>query len=73
MHAIISIFGMLHSLPKTLNIEYEDLSYASSIIIPEVTVTGEEAIILYGGNGTSHRYVMDPPADLNVWLCSACC
>jgi hypothetical protein len=28
----------------------------------------KEAIILYGGNGTAHRYVMDPPVDLKVWL-----
>ena len=32
---------------------------------------GKEAIILYGGNGTSHRYIMDPPIDLKVWLWQA--
>jgi hypothetical protein len=31
----------------------------------------KEAIILYGGNGTAHRYVMDPPVDLQIWLWEA--
>jgi hypothetical protein len=25
-------------------------------------------VVLWGGNGTSHRYIMDPPADTRVWL-----
>jgi hypothetical protein len=31
----------------------------------------KEAIVLYGGNGTAHRYVMDPPLDLKIWLWEA--
>jgi len=53
-------------------IEYEDLSYANTIIKFLKSMSPEkEAIILYGGNGTSHRYVMEPPVDLKVWLWQA--
>jgi hypothetical protein len=27
-----------------------------------------EAAVMYGGNGTSHRLVIEPPVDLNIWL-----
>jgi hypothetical protein len=54
------------------HIRYEDLSYAGSIIRFLKSMAPEkEAIILYGGNGTAHRYVMDPPLDLQVWLWEA--
>lgn len=54
------------------HIHYEDLNYASTIIRFLKSMAPEkEAIILYGGNGTAHRYVMDPPTDLNVWLWEA--
>jgi hypothetical protein len=50
-------------------IHYADLNYANTIIKFLKSMAPEkEAIILYGGNGTSHRYVMDPPVDLKVWL-----
>lgn len=50
-------------------IHYEDLSYAGTLIKFLKSMAPEkEAIILYGGNGTAHRYVMDPPVDLKVWL-----
>lgn len=54
------------------HIHYEDLSYANTIIKFLKSMAPEkEAIILYGGNGTAHRYVMDPPVDLQVWLWEA--
>lgn len=54
------------------DIHYEDLTYAGTIIRFLKSLSPEkEAIILYGGNGTSHRYVMDPPQDLNIWLWQA--
>lgn len=54
------------------DIHYQDLSYANTIIKFLKSMSPEkEAIILYGGNGTSHRYVMEPSLDLNVWLWEA--
>jgi hypothetical protein len=48
---------------------YCDLNYASTIIIFLKSMVPErEAIVLYGENGTSHRMVIDPPLDLNIWL-----
>ncbi len=53
-------------------IHYADLKYANTIVKFLKSMTPDkEAIILYGGNGTSHRYVMDPPLDLKVWLWEA--
>ncbi|MCC5932590.1 MAG: hypothetical protein JJU28_25315, partial [Cyclobacteriaceae bacterium] len=53
-------------------IHYEDLSYAGTIIrFLKSIAPQKEAIILYGGNGTAHRYVMDPSEDLKVWLWQA--
>jgi hypothetical protein len=31
-------------------------------------VPDREAVVMYGGNGTSHRLVVDPQIDLKVWL-----
>ncbi|RPI22022.1 MAG: hypothetical protein EHM61_23325 [Acidobacteria bacterium] len=53
-------------------IHYEDLTYANTVVRFLKSMAPEkEAIILYGGNGTSHRYVMDPPQDLKIWLWEA--
>ncbi len=54
------------------HIHYEDLNYAHTIIKFLKSMAPEkEAIILYGGNGTVHRFVMDPPVDLQIWLWEA--
>lgn len=54
------------------HIHYADLNYANTIIKFLKSMAPEkEAIILYGGNGTSHRYIMDPVEDLKVWLWQA--
>lgn len=48
---------------------YEDLKYGSTIIkFLKSMVPEREAVVMYGGNGTSHRLVIDPPQDLKVWL-----
>gem|GEM_PF-542572 len=55
--------------PNQEHITYEDLSYAGSIVKFLKSMKPEkEAIILYGGNGTAHRYIKDAPVDLEVWL-----
>lgn len=51
------------------NIHYENLNYGSTIIkFLKSMVPDREAVVMYGGNGTSHRLVIDPPVDLKVWL-----
>ena len=48
---------------------YFDLKYGNTIIkFLKSMVPGREAVVMYGGNGTSHRMVIDPPADLKIWL-----
>lgn len=48
---------------------YEDLNYGSTIIkFLKSMVPEREAVVMYGGNGTSHRMVIDPSLDLKVWL-----
>lgn len=48
---------------------YEDLNYGSTIIkFLKSMVPETEAVVMYGGNGTTHRLVMDPPLDLKVWM-----
>ena len=48
---------------------YEDLNYGSTIIKFLKSMTPErEAVVMYGGNGTTHRLVIDPPIDLKIWL-----
>jgi hypothetical protein len=57
---------------NTDHIRYQDLSYANTIIRFLKSMAPEkEAIILYGGNGTADRYVIDPPLDLKIWLWEA--
>lgn len=51
------------------HVEYEDLNYGSTIIKFLKSMAPErEAAVMYGGNGTSHRLVIEPPLDLNIWL-----
>ncbi|MEJ7767517.1 MAG: alpha-amylase family protein [Chitinophagaceae bacterium] len=48
---------------------YYDLNYGSTIIkFLKSMVPEREAVVMYGGNGTSHRLVIDPQIDLQVWL-----
>jgi hypothetical protein len=51
------------------NFPYENLNYGSTIIKFLKSMSPErEAVVMYGGNGTTHRLVIDPPQDLRVWL-----
>ncbi len=48
---------------------YENLNYGSTIIKFLKSMSPErEAVVMYGGNGTTHRLVIDPQQDLKVWL-----
>ena len=48
---------------------YEDLNYGSTIIkFLKSAVPEKEAVVMYGGNGTTHRMVIDPQNDLKIWL-----
>ncbi|CAN5164809.1 hypothetical protein BH23BAC1_BH23BAC1_40410 [soil metagenome] len=48
---------------------YYDLKYGSTIIkFLKSMVPEREAVVMYGGNGTSHRLVIDPPEDLKIWM-----
>ncbi|MGK2860975.1 MAG: beta-galactosidase trimerization domain-containing protein [Chitinophagaceae bacterium] len=48
---------------------YENLNYGNPIIkFLKSMVPDREAVVMYGGNGTTHRLVIDPPLDLKIWL-----
>ncbi|MCH6233156.1 beta-galactosidase trimerization domain-containing protein [Cognataquiflexum rubidum] len=48
---------------------YFDLNYGTTIIkFLKSMVPDREAVVMYGGNGTSHRLVADPSIDLKIWL-----
>lgn len=48
---------------------YFDLNYGSTIIkFLKSMVPDREAVVMYGGNGTSHRMVIEPSKDLKIWL-----
>ncbi len=48
---------------------YFDLNYGTTIIkFLKSMVPDREAVVMYGGNGTSHRLVGDPSIDLKIWL-----
>ncbi len=48
---------------------YENLNYGNTIIkFLKSMVPDREAVVMYGGNGTTHRLVIDPPLDLKIWL-----
>ncbi|MDI6402999.1 beta-galactosidase trimerization domain-containing protein, partial [Balneolaceae bacterium ANBcel3] len=58
--------------PNQEFITYDEITYAGTIVrFLKSMAPDKEAIILYGGNGTAHRYVMDAPVDLKVWLWQA--
>ncbi len=51
------------------NFPYQDLNYGNTIIkFLKSMAPDREAVVMYGGNGTTHRLVIDPPIDLKVWL-----
>lgn len=53
-------------------IHYEPLHHSATLVRFMKSMTPEkEAVILYGDNGTSHRYIMDAPVETRVWLWEA--
>jgi len=56
-------------MPNSARASYKDLSYAHTTIKFLKSLAPEkEAVILYGGNGTRHRMVAEPPLDAKIWL-----
>ena len=57
---------------NSANVEYKDISYASDIVkFLKSLQPGKSPVILFGGNGTEHRYIYDPPIDSRLWLWEA--
>jgi len=53
-------------------VEYKDISYAADIVkFLKSLKPGKSPVILFGGNGTEHRYIYDPPIDSRQWLWQA--
>ena len=53
-------------------VEYKDIYYPAAIIKFLKSLEPNKApVILFGGNGTEHRYIYDPPLDSRVWLWEA--
>jgi hypothetical protein len=53
-------------------IEYKDIYYPAAIVkFLKSLEPGKAPVILFGGNGTEHRYIYDPPLDSRLWLWEA--
>jgi hypothetical protein len=53
-------------------VEYKDIYYPLAIIKFLKSLEPNKApVILFGGNGTEHRYIYDPPLDSRLWLWEA--
>ena len=56
-------------VPNSSSADWEDFNYAHTTIKFLKSIAPEkEAIILYGGNGTRHRMVIEPSLDTKIWL-----
>ncbi len=54
---------------NNIHAQFEDLHYAQATIKFLKSLAPEkEAVILFGGNGTRHRMIMEPPVDTQIWL-----
>ncbi|MBI5010146.1 MAG: beta-galactosidase trimerization domain-containing protein, partial [Bacteroidia bacterium] len=54
---------------NTAEIEYKDIYYPSAIVKFLKSLKPEKApVILFGGNGTDHRYIYAAPLDTRLWL-----
>jgi hypothetical protein len=50
-------------------VEYKDIYYPAVIAKFLKSLKPDKApVILFGGNGTEHRYIYDPPVDSRLWL-----
>ena len=55
-----------------VNVEYKDIYYPSAIVRFLKSLEPDKApVILFGGNGTEHRYIYEPPLDSRLWLWEA--
>ena len=53
-------------------VEYKDIYYPAAIVKFLKSLEPAKApVILFGGNGTEHRYIYDPPLDSRLWLWEA--
>ena len=53
-------------------VEYKDIYYPSAIVrFLKSLEPDKPPVILFGGNGTEHRYIYDPPLDSRLWLWEA--
>lgn len=51
---------------------YKDIYYPSAIVRFLKSLEPDKSpVILFGGNGTEHRYIYDPPVDSRIWLWEA--
>ena len=54
---------------NNIQAQFEDLHYAyTTIKFLKSLAPEKEAVILFGGNGTRHRMIMEPPVDTRIWL-----
>jgi hypothetical protein len=54
---------------NTAKVEYKDIWYPAAIVkFLKSLEPGKAPVILFGGNGTEHRYIYDPPLDMRLWL-----
>ncbi len=57
---------------NTARVEYKDIWYPAAIVKFLKSLEPHKApVILFGGNGTEHRYIYDPPLDSRLWLWEA--
>lgn len=50
-------------------IDYKDIYYPSAIVRFLKSLNPDKPpVILFGGNGTEHRYIYDPPLESRLWL-----
>jgi hypothetical protein len=54
------------------NVQYKDIYYPAAIVKFLKSLEPDKSpVILFGGNGTEHRYTYDPPLDSRLWLWQA--
>lgn len=57
---------------NSTEVEYKDIYYPAAIVkFLKSLEPGKAPVILFGGNGTEHRYIYDPPLDSRLWLWEA--
>ena len=53
-------------------VDYKDIYYPSAIVRFLKSLEPDKSpVILFGGNGTEHRYIYEPPTDSRLWLWEA--